>query len=83
MEPFVRPVHTGYSKPHVLYTSCDEEGSDRYSELVTVGQGSHGYQIDKPGSYEIRAVYNGGRYNVSSGEYVPTTAGERCQYRDK
>lgn len=68
IEPFVRPVHSGYNRPLVLYTSADEEGGDSYSEIVTVGRGSNGYQISDPGKYGIRAVYSGGRYTVSSGE---------------
>ncbi|XP_039251998.2 uncharacterized protein LOC120329438 [Styela clava] len=69
IDPFVRPIQSGYTKPLVLYTPEDEEGHDRYNELVIVGEGPDGYQATTPGRYELRAVYNGGRYKVTSATY--------------
>ncbi len=35
------------------------DGLDRYSESLALSYGLHGFQIDEPGEYQLRAVYRG------------------------
>lgn len=54
----------------MLYTDDDNEGPDRYGEIVTVERGKHGLVFKEPGKYTVTGLYRGGKYQVSSGNGV-------------
>lgn len=66
-------------KQIILNPPGEEEGSDRYSQLIQFGEGKSGPIFNVPGKYFVTAVYTGANNSIISSklQHVETLSVDR------